>query len=132
NSAVGVGYRIVGSYLDDKEEMRDEVLHAILAAVEFREGTIPVPIDRAKGDSAFVGGFGVGKTLHLFVHTGHSYQSVGIAWIDVQDFLKFSQSEIVLTEILVQEAQRDEHGRQVLVDFDGFATICKSLLNGGR
>src|SRR5204862_3464873 len=73
-----------------------------------------------------------GKTLHLFVHTGHSYQSVGIAWIDVQDFLKFSQSEIVLTEILVQEAQRDEHGRQVLVDFDGFATICKSLLNGGR
>ena len=69
--------------------MRDGVLHAFLAAVEFREGAIPVPIVRAKGDSAFVGGFGVGKTLHLFVRTSHSDQSVGIARIDVQNLLKF-------------------------------------------
>src|SRR2546425_13361493 len=63
--------------------------------------------------------------------TRHSDQSVGIARIDVQNLLKFSQSEIVFTEILMQKAQRDEHGRQVLVDFDGLVAICESLLNGG-
>src|SRR2546423_10906213 len=129
---IAVRLGIIRREFDDPTVLPKGVLHAFLPGVERSESAVSLPVIWPKSDGALEVGFGVRDMTHLLVDTGQADQGARIARIDIQGFLKFLKSEIVLAQGQLELTPSNADSRETVVYLEGPPAICQRLIHPRR